>query len=298
MRRPPSHLFGILYFITAMAFFSGMNVMIRHMAGDLDPLQMVFIRNAFSFLMLLPFALRHGLSEVKTTRPGRHILRSVVGLTAMESWFYSLAHMPVNTATAISFSAPLFSTVFAVFLLGERIGWMRITALLIGFAGVVIILDPSATATLDLHVLVVLFATAMMALSGIIVKTLTVTEPSWRIVLYMTFIMSLLSLPPALTVWTMPSLSMIGQLAVIAFLSTTAQMALTQALKEEYIVVLVPFEFLRLVFTALLAWIALSEILTLETVLGSLIIVGSSAFITWRESVRKRQITSEDALSS
>ncbi len=280
-----------------MAFFSAMNVTIRSMAGEMDPLQMVFFRNLFSFLILLPFALRHGgMDAFKTNRLGLHFMRAAVGLVAMQGWFIALANMPVNTATAISFSAPLFATILAILFLGERIGWMRAIALLVGFTGVLIIINPSAEDAWNSYGGLVLFATAIMAVAGILVKKLTVTEPSWRIVLYMSLFMSLLSFPPALAVWQPPTMDALLTLSFIALLSTIAQMALTQALYHEQIVTLMPFEFLRLIFTAILAWLAFAEPITLRTVIGSAVIVASAAFIAWRESVKKRSITTKEVL--
>jgi drug/metabolite transporter (DMT)-like permease len=288
----PTRHSGIAYFIAGMLFFSAMNVAIRNAASTLDPLQMVFLRNVFSFLLLLPFALYHGgIQGLKTTRFTRHFIRAIIGLFAMESWFYALMHLSVNTATALSFTAPLFSAIFALLFLSERIGWMRLSALLIGFAGVFIVANPFAAGGWNIYATIVLISASLMAVAGILVKTLTQTEPSWRIVLYMSGLMSLLSLPFALPVWETPDAASLVNIALIALLATVAQLCLAQALMRETIVKLVPFEFLRLIFTACMAWVILGEPITLRTVLGSGVIVASTAFIAWRESVKKRQVT-------
>ncbi len=290
----PQRFYGIAFYITAMLSFSAMNVTIRSMAGIIDPLQMVFCRNVISFFLLLPFVLRHGVSQLKTTRPVRHFLRSFIGLIAMETWFIGLMSLPVNSATALSFTAPLFSTLFAVIFLKERIGWMRVGALAIGFGGVLIIANPTADDAWNMYALMVLGSTAGMAIAGILVKTLTTTEPSWRIVFYMALIMSLLSFPPALSVWESISTESMIYLVMIAIFSTIAQYALAQALRHEMIVVLAPFEFTRLVFTAAIAWVILSEPLGLNTVLGSTVIVGSAVFIAWRERVKNKRILASE----
>jgi drug/metabolite transporter (DMT)-like permease len=289
MRYFPIHLHGILYFVIAMLAFAAMNVTIGTMAGQLPSAQMVFIRNILSFAILLPFALSHGFAAMKTERIGRHISRAVVGLISMQSWFYALTVMPINTATALNFTAPLFTTLLAVLFLGEHIGIYRISALLMGFVGVVIIADPTIDSNFMLMTPLVLFSSLMMAATGIIVKTLTRTEPGWRIVFYMTLWMSVLSAPFAFWVWQPPSQSVMIKLGTIAIYSTIAQLCMAQALKREELVILMPFEFSRLVFTAFLAYLVLGETLTLHTVIGSLIIVSCSAFIAWREKIINKQ---------
>lgn len=279
---------GILYFMAAMMFFSAMNVLIRSLSGDVPAPQMVFIRNVFSFCMLLPMVARHGIQEAKTTRLGRHFCRALIGLLAMEAWFYSLTQLPVNHATAISFTAPLFTSLFAVIFLGEHIGIRRIIALCCGFGGVLIIANPFDDAHWNHMLLIVLFSAAMISASGIIVKTLTTTEPSWRIVIYMAFFMSILSAPLALAVWETPDIIELSIIFVIAILSTIAQLCLTSAFARAPMVMLMPFDFTRLVFTASFAWILLSEPLTATVILGSGIIVSSAAFIAWRDARLKR----------
>ncbi len=287
---------GIFFYVLSTVFFSAMNVAIRSATTSLDPLQMVFLRNSLSFLLLLPFVLHRGAGALKTERFGRHAARAAVGIVAMESWFYALMHMNVNTATALSFTAPLFSTLFAVLFLGETIGRQRIAALLTGFAGVLIIADPFAGKGLTWYTLIILGSASLMAVSGTLVKTLTRTEPGWRIVFYMSLLMSLISLPLALPVWRTPDAPSLAKAAMIAGFATAAQLCLARALASEKIVILAPFEFMRLIFTALLSWAVCRETVTPRTVLGSVIIVGAAVFIAWREAFKRRSTLQMDVL--
>ncbi len=284
----PEHLRGIACFITAMLFFSWMNVLIRGMSGDMHALQMVFIRNVFSFVFLLPLIIKHGIKATKTSHTKLHLWRAFIGLIAMEAWFYSLIQLPVNTATAISFTAPLFGTIFAVLFLGEHIGIRRILALCVGFSGVLVIANPFNGASWHPIMLVALFSAAMIAAAGVIVKRLTDTEPGWRIVFYMTIFMSLMSLPPALAVWQTPTNDMLFTLCIIGLLSTLAQLCLTAGFSRSPMVLLMPFDFTRLIFTASLAWILLAEPITTSTISGSLIIIASTVFIVWCDSNNRR----------
>lgn len=280
-------LTAIVLMVVAMAAFAVMNAMIGHLARELPPPLMVFLRNAIGLALLAPWIAAHGMSGLKTARAWRHVWRAAIGLVAMETWFYTLAHLPLNESTALSFTSPLFATLFAALMLKETIGPARLVALLAGFGGAMIVIRPGTEMAEHPAVFVALFSSAMMALAGILVKTLTTTEPAWRIVTYMTLLMSLFSAPLALPFlrplngeqW----LLMFG----IAVFSTCAQMAMAHAFQRAPVNVLAPFDFTRLVFTALLAYIVFGETPEAFTFLGAAVILGSSVFIAWREARKK-----------
>jgi drug/metabolite transporter (DMT)-like permease len=108
--------------------------------------------------------------------------------------------------------------------------------------------------------------------------------------------MSVMSFPPALLVWQTPDAHTLAMTLLIAALATLAQLCLVQALSLEKVVVLTPFEFVRLFFTAILAWMVLGEGITSSTIFGSALIVGSTVFITWREAVQKRKTAIAEAI--
>ncbi len=279
-------LSGIALFVFAMACFAVMNTVIRGMASEVSPFFLVFLRNVISCALMLPWLLHHGVGGLATKRLGRHFWRAFIGIIAMETWFYSLAHMPLNEATALSFTAPLFAAVFAVLLLGERVGPARIAALVTGFAGAMLIIRPGMGGSQG-AALLVLFSAAMMALAGTVVKTLTATDPPWRIVTYMSVFMVIFSAPLGILYWqALSPAQWIGALA-IAVCSTAAQMAMVSSFMRAEVIVLVPFDFMRLVFTAILAYVVFGEPLGPRTLAGACVIVASAAFITWRET-RKR----------
>lgn len=284
-------LAGIGFYVFAMLCFSVMNTLIRSVTQDVSPSQAVFLRNVFSFLFLFPVAWHFWRSTPATERLYLHFWRAAVGLVAMETWFLSLSLMPVNHATALSFTTPLFATLFAFLFLGEQIGRWRIGALIVGFLGALVILRPWEAGAMDASVAIVLFSAAMMAVASIVVKRLTATEPAWRIVFYMAAFMSLLSAP--LGLWHWGSISGLSYLKIagVALASTVAQLAMVSAFARVGIVLLMPFDFLRLVFTSFLAVTLLGETIDAATLLGGAIIVASSALIAWREKRRAQPPT-------
>ena len=278
--------------VLAMLSFSVMNVMIREISFSMPSPQIVFLRNLFSLLFMMPFVLKYGSAGLRTQRPGRHLMRSFVGVIAMELWFFTLSSMPVNEATALSFTAPLFSCLFAVLLLGERLGPYRIAALCIGFAGTLVIIRPDMAHTDQQATFIALCAASMIALAGILAKMLTNSDPTWRIVTYTALLMSLFSAPLALWVWVPVTHNHLTLLMGIALSSTIAQFSLVAAFARAPMVTLAPFDFLRLIFTAILAWLVFAEPLDWWTGIGASIIVTSAAVIAWRESRRKHATTS------
>lgn len=278
-----TYFIAIACMVASTASFSLMNIFIRYASEELHTTVIVFFRNFLSVLFLLPWALRDGAALVKTTRIGAHFWRAAIGMLGMQSWFYCIATLPLNHATALSFTAPLFTTLFAVLFLGERADKFRWLALAVGFVGTLIILRPSIADT-ELSSMVVLFATSMWAIAGMLVKSLTTTEPPLRIVFYMALFMMLLALPPALMHWQWPSPVLWACLACVAIASTGAHWFLVRAYSIAQVVQLMPFDFLRLIFTAIFAYFFFHETSDLFTWLGAGVIIASAVAIARRDA--------------
>ncbi len=283
---------AIALMIISMACFSLMNVFIRYVSHDMHTTQMVFLRNLFSVCLLLPWVLREGSQVLRTERMPSHFWRGSVGVIGMHLWFYCVAILPLNEATALSFTAPIFTTIFAVLFLKERAGIRRWSAVMIGFAGAMVIIRPDP-AHLDPNMFIVLVATSFWAIAGMLVKSLTRTEPPNRIVFYMAFFMMLWSLPGALYYWQTPSGYHLLMVLGVALASTGAHIALVNAYARADVVILMPFDFFRLVFTALFAYIAFGETADGWTWVGAAIIVSSAAYIAYREARIKQQAPTE-----
>lgn len=274
--------------LVSMGFFSLMNVFIRYASYELHTTQIVFLRNAFSVLLFLPWVFYIGMGPaLKTTRAMGHFWRGTIGIIGMQLWFYCIAILPLNEATALSFTAPIFTTIFAILFLGEKAGWRRWIAILVGFGGAMIIIRPDPDA-MDWNMLLVPCATSVWAIAGLMVKSLTGTEPPNRIVFYMALVMSLWALPFALYYWVHPSWEVLGYCLLVALSSTAAHLTMVNAYARAELVMLMPFDFFRLVFTALFAWLAFGELADHYTWAGGGIIVASAVYIAYRESRRKQ----------
>lgn len=281
--RARPYLLALCCMVASTAAFSAMNVCIREASGELHTTVIVCLRNALSLAILLPLALRHGVGMLHTKRLGSHFWRATVGSIGMQCWFYSVATLPLNHATALSFTAPLFTSLFAVLILKENASPARWAALLAGFLGTLVILRPDPQ-DFELNSLVVMFTTSIWAVAGMLVKSLTRTEPPIRIITYMAFFMFLWSLPLAIPHWTMPSTKAWGLMVLIALFSSMAHGALVKAYSLANVVELMPFDFLRLIFTAIFAYVVFHETSDPYTWLGAAIIIGSAVYIARRDA--------------
>jgi drug/metabolite transporter (DMT)-like permease len=272
--------------------FAGMAITIR-MASEAGqhPFQIAFFRNFFGLLFALPLLARLSLAGMRTSRGSLYFYRCIVGLCAMLSGFWSLVHLPLAKAIALSYTTPLFVTIGAVIFLGEVVRMRRWSAIAIGFVGAMVIIRPGLI-ELNTAAMVALLSAVLSASAAISVKFLARTEPAEAIVIYMVLIMTPLSLFPALYYWQWPSLAAWLWLAVTGLLGTLGHIAMTEAYKRGDVSMLQPINFVQLPMVALLAWLLFSETVDSYTWFGAGIICAAIAYMGHREAVlKRRQIT-------
>ncbi len=278
---------GALYMTAAAFCFSIMNIAIRIVSAELDPLEIAFFRNLFALLFMLPWLAHAGLAGLATRRLGTHLWRAAMGMLAMVCWFYSIALLPLAEAVALNFTVPLFATAGAALFLGEIVRARRWSATLIGFLGVLVILRPGFAELSPAMALPVL-AAVFMALATLIVKSLSRSDSPAAIVLYMNLILTPLSLVPALFVWRWPSWSALALLVLIGLLAALAHIALTRAYTKADASAVMPFDYARLPFVAALAFLVFGQVPDLWTWVGAAIIAGSAIYIARREALVAR----------
>jgi drug/metabolite transporter (DMT)-like permease len=263
--------------------FATMHVFIRRISSDMPPVQIAFFRNFFGLLVFIPIIYRNGFGFLQTKRLPLHCVRAVVNAGAMFAFFTALSLAPIARITAISFAAPLFAAVLSVLVLGEKFRMRRWAAVIIGFLGTLVILRPGII-PLDLGSMLVVFAAAMWGITMIIIKVLSRTESSLTITGYVTLLLTIVSIGPALYVWQSPSMETLAWLLLIAVLGTIGQISMAEALKSAETTVVMPFDFLKLVWVAMLGYLMFAEIPDLYTWLGAGIVFASSFYLAYRES--------------
>jgi drug/metabolite transporter (DMT)-like permease len=270
--------------------FAAMAITIRESARELHAFEIAFFRNLFGLLFALPLLLHTGPALLRTRRIGLYFLRCVVGLAAMLTGFWSLVHLPLAQAVALSYTTPLFVTIGAVLVLGEIVRARRWSAIVVGFLGALVILRPG-DAEITLPALVALASAALAASAAISIKFLSRTEPADAIVIWMVLIMTPLSLIPALPYWIWPTGSTWLWLALTGLLGTAGHWLLTRAYKLGEVSALQPINYLQLPVVAGLAWWLYGEAIDRYTVIGAAIIFGATFYIAHREAVLARRVT-------
>lgn len=281
--RIPLPVQGALLMTGAALGFSAMNALIRAGSLELEPVQIVFFRNAFALAFMLPWLARVGRSGLTTARLGLHVWRSVIGLTAMTCWFYSVSLLPLAQAVSLNYTVPLFATVGAALVLGETVRARRWTATLVGFLGVLAIVRPGfqeVSAAMALPILAAIF----MAAAALLIKSLSNTENPNAMVFYMNLMLTPLSLIPALFVWIWPSWEVLALMALVGGLATGSHLLLTRAYAKADASAVIPFHYMQLPFVALIAFAAFGEVPTLWTLAGAAVIAGAAIYITHREA--------------
>lgn len=270
------------YTLLSAVLFSASTSIIHHVSSVLDPVEIAFSRTLFGLAVMLPWIWRRGLGVLRTDRIWLHALRAVVGAAMMVSWFYALSLIPLGEAVALSFTAPLFSMVAAVFLLDERVGVRRWAAAIVGFIGVLVILRPHP-GNFEWGAILVLFCSAVIAINVVLVKMLSRTEQPGTIVAYLGLFMVPITLVPAYFVWQWPSAAQLIWLILLGSLATGSQLCRVRALTLVDASAVAPFDFVRLPIIALVAFLVFDEIPDGWMWLGSAIIFASTLYITYRD---------------
>lgn len=278
---------AILWMIANGFWFAVMSTLVRHMSEEINSFIIVFFRNFGALLVLLPWIAIHKKSLWHLHYPIKiHFLRALVGITAMTLWYTSLSLIAMPNAIALSFTAPLFTMLCAIVLLKEKASSAKWWALCIGFTGALVIIRPGLHG-FEPESLLVLVTAVFWALANVMVKFLSRNEKAETIVLYMTLFMVPLSTPMALLYWQTPTLLQLCWLLAIGIASNLSFLCLSYAIKSADMSVILPFDFVRLVFAAFFAFLFFNELLDVWTVLGSIIIITSAVYITKHENQRK-----------
>lgn len=245
----------------------------REAQREVDVLQVMFVRSAIGFVMLQPLIrAAGGFREMRTERLGQQVLRNIAHYGAQLGWLLALTLIPIAQVVSIEFTMPIWTAMMAAAFLGERVGLWKCVAIVLGLAGVAIIVRPFNGAV-NVGQLIALAASVGFAISLTMVKSLTRTDSVMRIMFWMTVIQSIMGLVPAIVVWRWPSAHVWMWLVVIAFVGTYSHYCMTQALRHADATTVVPMDFLRVPLAALVGWLVYAERIDLYTALGAALIL-------------------------
>lgn len=288
---PQNYLGGIALRLLAMLSLSVMFVLVKYISdAGIHLVESLFWRQALVLPLLAGWALTHGgLGLFRTRRIGIHARRATMGLTGMALNFGGMIYLPMAEATTINLSVPIFCVFLAAALLGERAGWQRWSAVIIGFVGVLVVLNPTTVFSEGfrgdhgLGTLIALGGAVMTALITIQVRDLGRTESAMTIVFWFS-LLSMIPLGIALPfVITPHSMSEWGLLIGLGLLGAVVQLSLTGALRLAPVAVVTPMDYSSLLWSIACGWWFFGTLPADTTWIGAPIIVASGLFIAWRE---------------
>ncbi len=269
---PNKVLQGALLILLGEALLAVMGAIIKHLSTDLPTEVIVFYRNVFGLLILLPIAYHGGLRQLKTQRLKLHFLRAALGLSAMYGFFYVLGNIPLAEAFLVKLTAPFFMPIIAAIWLKERIGHRTLWSIALGFVGVIFILRPG-TESFSPVALIGIGSAVLASAAKISIRHMGKSESSVRIVFYFGLFSSLLSAIPLMWRWQTPLLHHWPYIALMGLMGTLGQLALTRAYRIANPGQIGPYVYSSVIYGATLGWFIWGEVMLLTTMIGSAIII-------------------------
>ncbi len=281
---------GFFYMFISVCAFSLMDVIVKW-SDDYPVGQVLFFRGFCGIIPILFLIPKDRyLNFYKTTRPMLHFKRCLAGLIALVSIFVALRNLPLATVVSISFAAPIFITIFSIFLLNEKVGIYRWLAVLVGFVGIIFITEPGFS-SLNLYYIYPIIFCLGLSYVAIAIRKLSSTEPAWLISFFFSFSIMLLSFLSFYQGWILPSLSDLFLLSMVGILGGLANLWLSQSYKYSEVSLVSPLKYLGLVFAIIFGYFIWNEIPTSKTLLGAFLVIVSSIIIFRREMYLKKKIS-------
>jgi len=266
-----------------MLSFAVMAVAARELLRTMGSFEILALRSFVSLLIVLAVLPRFGLGRLRTRRFGLHLARNVLHLGGQYAWVYAIAMLPLATVFAIEFTMPVWTAILATLILGERLNRGRVVMLVLGLAGVLVILKPGFS-IVQPAALVMLAGSFAYASMNIATKRLSESDSALAVVFYMAAIQLPLALVPALPQWVAPQLKDLPWIILVGSAGLTAHFCLTRAFRVADATLVAPIDFLRLPLIAVVGMLFYGEPLELSIMLGAAVIFAGTYYSIRRES--------------
>lgn len=284
--RLPANLRGILWLCAGAFALSVADVFVKTLGREFDPVQIALFRYAVGMAVLAPLFLRMGRRDLKTARPGLHVLRMSFAFAAQLCVFLSIVHLPLADATALMFSKPLFTTLVAVLVLSEAVDGRRWTATALGFVGVLAMMRPGG-ASLEPMALVAVAGALAFAVANVLIRVLARTEPANRVLFYYHLGGIVVFAGPAAWLWRTPAGIEWALMAAIGALTTAGIFCYLRAFSIGEANAVGPAENMRLIYAALFGYFLFAETPSVWTAAGALLIAACTFYIARVEARRR-----------
>lgn len=254
--------------------------------GGLHPFVVAFFRNLVGLLFLLAVARGAGNASLRTERLPLHALRGALQSVAMLGWFYGLTLTSMATVAALGFTAPLFAALLAIVVLHEPVGWRRAAGIAAGFVGTLVILRPGAD-VISPGALWIVGSACCWGAVMITLRLLGRTESSLTTTVYAGFFLVPFTLVPALFVWRWPTGEELILLVAVGVVASFVQLCTAEAFKRGETAAVLPVDFTKLLWGALVGFLVFAEIPDLPTLAGGTLIFAAVVYVAYRERRRR-----------
>ncbi|MBT5181492.1 MAG: DMT family transporter [Rhodospirillaceae bacterium] len=276
--RASGNIQGMVWILLASAVFAINFTLIRKLGAEIHAFELVFFRNLFGFLFLIPFLVRSGRQGLVPARPGLMALRGLMQTFALLFWYWALIVTPFAMAVSLSLLEPIFASIIAILVLREKSSPARWAVVIVGLAGSLIIIRPGFQAV-SLGALAALGSAVFWGVFLIVGKVQTRVDSVISVVAYPTLLVVPLALFPASFVWQWPSLEQYFWLFMTGVLSSVAGLMFAKAYQVGEVTAVAPMSFSRLIFAAIVGFVFFSEIPEIWVWAGGAVIIAAGIYL-------------------
>jgi drug/metabolite transporter (DMT)-like permease len=281
-----TQIIGISWMILHCLLISSV-VVIAKLLGKLgySSIQIVFFHSFVAFLLILPLGLKkYGKDLIKTQKLNLHLLRSFFGAVSLVLYFSALKYVNLNDARAVVLFNPVITFIFGIIFIKEHINNKKIAVLVLSLIGGFIIINPTSP-TFHVALFLVIVAMFIWSAMDLVIKEMSKTESKIKQLFFLMGLLSLFSLLPTIYFWKTPSgIYEIFLLIFIGVLFLFNSLAIFSAIKYANLTTIMPFDFSGMVFTAIISYAIFSEVISFNTLIGSIIVFISSLYLIYHES--------------
>ncbi len=271
--------------LTAALMASG----VKFLSNDLNPFIICFYRCLLGLIFLLPFVAKNKFQTLKSNNIKLQFTRSMINIVSMICWFSALGMMQLEKATVLGFTTPLFTTILAVFFLGEIIRMHRTAALMLGFTGIIVIIRPGYI-PFEYGAFLMLIASLNFSFVLILIKRLSSIDTNMTIIFYHLLFMTPVFFIMSLFFWESITFNQLLIFSMMGIAGLLTHWCMTQSLKISNTTFVMPLQFTKLIWVSLIGLFIFSEIPDIWTWVGGAIIFVSVIYITYRESFIKKDV--------
>ena len=273
----------VLWMSGALISFTAMAVAARELSHHMGTFQMLVVRSSFGVALVTLLLAQSGFAQLRLAHLKLHATRNLIHFCGQLGWFYAIGLIPLATVFAIEFTTPLWTAVFAAIFLRERLTAARLTAVVLGIAGILVILRPGL-AIIEPAALAMLIGALAFGLTHIVTKKLSSRDSALCILFWMSFMQFVLALAPALAHWTPLTAAQWPWVVVLGVTGISAHYCMVNALGCADATVVVPMDFMRLPLIGLLGWLYYGESIDLWLILGAALILAGNTVSLLREN--------------